>query len=106
LLKSPILDENWIDEPQKCLKDCVGAQFRLKAAPIARGLGMPAKTFFDFWGTIGGTQKSGQSEYTNQERNSVSPLAGRSNNLRSDNAKISGMSKAYCNCLDQTGGCL
>lgn len=27
---------------------------------------------FDFWGTIGGSQKSSQSEYTNQERNSVS----------------------------------
>jgi hypothetical protein len=38
---------------------------------------------FDFRGTIGGTQKSGQSEYTNQERNSVSPLAGRSDKLRS-----------------------
>lgn len=38
---------------------------------------------FDFLGTIGGTQKSGQSEYTNQERNSVDALAGRSDKLRS-----------------------
>ncbi len=44
---------------------------------------------FDFRGTINGSQKSGQSEYTNQKRNSVSSPFRAIEQVAIENTKIS-----------------